>query len=223
MFSDKGEFSQYRKEDGNMEKTTMKFSKVLPVAAVVVLTLVGCGGGGSDSVAATPSNSGSITACFTANSTVNFAVVVSNAPANSVVANRSTVGPMTYNGQAVTGQTLFLPSGSTTYTQNVYWTVTSSGVTTIAEVDPNGTVTVDGMFFPQNMSAGQTATNSKNDVQTFVGFETITLAGRIFSNTCHIKEVDSLGNQTEGWYAPGYGMVKNNGGSGLAWQYNGDL
>ena len=53
-----------------MKKTT-KFWTALPVAAVLVLG--GCGAGGSDSVAATPSNSGSITACFTANSTVSFA------------------------------------------------------------------------------------------------------------------------------------------------------
>ena len=52
-----------------MEKTTMKVWKGLPVAVAAVLVLGGCGGGGSDSVAATPSNSGSLTA----NSTVSFA------------------------------------------------------------------------------------------------------------------------------------------------------
>jgi hypothetical protein len=49
------------------------------------------------------------------------------------------------------------------------------------------------------------------------------LAGKTFANACHFKSVDSSGNQSEGWYASGYGMVKNIGSDGSVWQYNGDL
>jgi hypothetical protein len=209
-----------------MEKTmklTMKLWTVLPVAATA-LALGGCGGdGGSESVPTTTSgSSGSITACFTANSTVNYAVTTSNLPAGDLGANRSTVGPMTYNGQAVTGQTFFYPYGNTTYTTSTYWTVTNIGEAAIAEVAVDGTVTADSTFLPQNMSPGQAATNSSNDITTFIGFETLSLAGKTFPNTCHFEVVDPQGNQTEGWYASGYGMIKRIE-NGLTVQYNGDL
>ena len=93
----------------------------------------------------------------------------------------------------------------------------------LAEVDTNGVVSTDGMVLSQNMNPGQVSTNFSNNTFTFVGFETLNLAGKIFSNTCHFKAADSQGTQTEGWYAPGYGMIKNNGVNGVTWQYNGDL
>lgn len=99
--------------------------------------------------------------------------------------------------------------------------VTSNGVTMIATVDYDGTVTTDDMFLPQNMNSGQTATNSSNDASTFIGFEKITLAGKTFSNTCHFKDVTPNGVQVDSWYAPGYGAIKNSGNG--TWQYNGDL
>jgi hypothetical protein len=205
-----------------MNKATMKWRLALPVAAAV-LALGGCGGSGDDSTAAVVSSSGSITDCFTANDAVSFAVTPSNVPSGQTFPNRSTVGPMIYNGQVVTGQRLFYPSGNTTYTQSNYWTVANNGVTLIAEVDYNGVATSDDTFLPQNMISGQTVTNSKNDVYTFVGFETIPLAGKTFSNACHFKAVDSSGVQTDAWYAPGYAIVKDVFNSGAVWQYSGNL
>ena len=204
-----------------MNKATMKWRLALPVAAAV-LALGGCGGSSDNSTDAVVSSSGSITACFTANDVVNFAVEFSG-PSSQIPATRSVAGPMIYNGQVVSGQKLFYPNGNITYTQSNYWTVTSSGVTMIASVDYNGVATTDDMFLPQNMNFEQTAVNSTNDVDTFVGFESITLAGKIFANTCHIRQVDSSGAQADSWYAPGYGMIKDSVSSGVTWQYNGDL
>jgi hypothetical protein len=190
--------------------------------AAAALALGGCGGGGSgNDDSDTPASSGSIIDCFTANKTVNFSVVVPNAPINSVVATRSTTGPMIYNGKAVTGQTLFYSNGSP-FTESNYWTVTSNGVTMIATVLSNGTVAPDGTFYPYNMNPGQTATDSSNDVTVFIGFETVSLAGKTFINTCHIRGVDSRGISAEGWYAPGYGLIKQTGSNGT-FQYNGSL
>jgi hypothetical protein len=210
-----------------------KVWKMLPVAATVtvvatVVTLGGCGGsdssgGGGDNFASSNNGSGSIVACFTVSDGVNFSVTASGVPAGQIFPNRSMTGPMTYNGQSVTGQTLFYPSGNTTYTVNDYWAVTNNGVTLTATVNYNGTVTPDGTFLPYNMSPGQTATNSSNDVSTFVGFETLTLAGQTFSNTCHFSDVDHLGNQANAWYAPEYGIIKNSADGGGTWQYDGDL
>jgi hypothetical protein len=127
---------------------------------------------------------------------------------------------MMYNGQSVTGQTFFYPDGNTTYTQTNYWSVTNSGVTLIAEIAYNGTVTNDGTFLPYNMSPGQTATDPSNQPSTFVGFETLTLAGQTFTNTCHLKGVDTQGNPTDAWYAPGYGIIKQIDANGTD-QYDG--
>ena len=134
-------------------KTTTKFWKLLPVAAAA-LALGGCGGGGSDDSSDAQGDSRSIVDCFTANKTVSFSITSSNVPPGQVLPNKSTTGPMTYKGQAVTGQTFFY--SNTAYTQSNYWTVTNSGVTMIASVINNSTVVPDGTFFPQNMKPGQT-------------------------------------------------------------------
>jgi len=191
----------------------------LPVAAAVFV-LSGCGGDDDNPVTG-GNGSPSITACFTVNKTVSYAVM-SNVSSGSVGANKSTVGPMTYNGQAVTGQTSFFPDGTKTYTTSNYWTVTNIGVTSIAGVDYNGTSESDGTFFPQNMEPGQVVTNSSNDTTTFIGFETFTLAGKTFSNTCHFQATDTAGNRVETWYASGYGSIKQINANGTE-QYNGAL
>ena len=141
-----------------------------------------------------------------------------NVPSGQSLWNRSTAGPMIYNGQVVTGQIYFYPNGST---QSIYWMVTSSGVKIIGSVYSDGTVTSDGTFWSQNTNPGQTASDSNNNVSTFVGFQTVNLAGKTFTNTCHFNAV---GNQGSGdvWYAPGYGVIKQVGATGTV-QYNGDL
>jgi hypothetical protein len=207
-------FSTLKGRVGIMNKATMKWRLALPVAAAV-LALGGCGGS-DDSTDAVVSSSGSITACFTANSTVSFSYTTTS----NQLPNRSTVGPMTYNGQAVTGQIAFYPSGTITAFTS-YWTVASNGVTQIASVINNSTVELDGTFLPQNMNPGQAATGSNNNVSTFLGFQTITLAGKTFANTCHFNIKDNTGT-TEQWYAPGYGVIQQVGATGTV-QYNGDL
>ena len=197
-------------------KTTTKFWKLLPVAAAA-LALGGCGGGGSDD-SDTSSSGGSIVDCFTAKNTVNFMMTESDQPSQIF---RSTTGPMTYNGQAVTGQIVFYPNGIVN-TDSSYWTITSNGVTMIATVYNNDDVIPDGTFFPKNMAPGQAATDSKGNVATFIGFETTSLAGKTFSNTCHFKGIDPDGYSAETWYAPGYGLIKQVESS-VSLQYNGDL
>jgi len=196
----------------------------LPVAAAV-FALSGCGGDDDNPVIGGGNNNGSpsITACFTANNTVSYAVTTLNAPSGSIIPTRDTVGPMTYNGQAVTGQTVFYSSGTKTYTTSNYWTVTNSGVTMLAEVDQNGNITTDDTFYPQNMEPGQVVTDSSGDVFTFIGFETLTLAGKTFSNTCHINGSDTTGDQVQAWYAPGYGIIKRITNGNVIAQYNGTI
>jgi len=196
-------------------KTTTKFWKLLPVAAAA-LALGGCGGGGSDDSDPT-SSSGSIIDCFTANKTVNFAITI--VPTSSTGTSRSTTGPMTYNGQAITGQIFFYANGAK---ESNYWSVASSGVTLIGSVTNNSAIVHDGSFLPQNMKPGQTVTDSNNNVSVFVGFETIELAGKTFTNTCHFSGVANIGTTGDVWYAPEYGLVKSIEGD-LTLQYSGDL
>ena len=154
----------------------------------------------------------SITACFTVSKTVNVAMTTSGMPSGAVGVNRSTVGPMTYKGQTVTGQTWFYPDG---FSETNYWTVASNGVTFIAYENSDGAATSGSTFFPQNMSIGQTVT-TQSTYYTLLGFETVSLAGKTFSNACHFKT--STGDL---WYASGYGNIKQII-SGVTAQYDGD-
>jgi hypothetical protein len=192
----------------------------------LALTLCACGGGGGDSAPVNPGpDSGeSIVACFTADNTVNFAMATLNAPSGNMGPSRSTTGPMTYNGQAVTGQMASYQIETVLYTTTNYWSVASNGITFIANKDDySGTTTPINVLFPQNMSPGQTVSNAKGDIVfTFVGLETLSLAGKTFSNTCHIKQTHQNGTDNI-WYAPGYGLIKEVDFLGVTAQYNGDL
>jgi hypothetical protein len=189
---------------------------------VIGLTLVlsACGGGGDDGGTVNPGQPPIICACFTVNSTVNFAMASSGVPSGSVGINRSTAGPMTYKGQAVMGQTYFYPDN---FAETNYWTVASNGATFIAYTNSEGTVTPYSVFFPQNMTPGQTVTSSSNTRYTLVGFENLSLAGKTFFNTCHFRQINTDGSTAELWFAPGYGNVKEIFSIGLISQYSGGL
>jgi hypothetical protein len=199
----------------------MKTTTLLKTLPVLGLTLVlsACGGGDDD-----PQQNGSITACFTANQTVNYAVATSNVPAGQVGVSRSRIRPTTYSGQAVTEQTFFYVRGNATYTELVYWAVTNNGVASVANIDMNNIATPYSVFFPQGMGKNQTVISSTNDRYTFVGFETFSLANKSFYNTCHFNIVDSQSSTEDNvWYAPGYGVIKEVHSNGVITQYNGDL
>ncbi|MDR0457823.1 MAG: hypothetical protein LBH10_02150 [Burkholderiaceae bacterium] len=82
---------------------------------------------------------------------------------------------------------------------------------------------LDGTFFPQNMKPGREAVNPTigtiHAVTGFVGFETLTLAGKTFFNTCHF----TVGGVDDLWYASGYGVIKENAGDDSTWQYSRDI
>jgi hypothetical protein len=206
-------------------KKTSLFNKTLPALALA-LALGACGGGGSDDSTSPGTDSGSgggspstptasISGCFTATSTVTFALTGINMPSNQVAPTQTTTGPMPYNGQNVTGQT-YNYTGANISKFTDYWTVTGNGVTIIAEVvtAANGAVTTSSinLTLPAGMRPGQSA-----GYMTLIEFATITVAGKTFANTCHMKNTTE---NTETWYAPGYGVVKQTS-SGATIQYNG--
>ncbi|MCL2658203.1 MAG: hypothetical protein FWD62_12480 [Betaproteobacteria bacterium] len=93
------------------------------------------------------------------------------------------------------------------------------------------TVTNNGLDSP-----GQETQLSYANHYTFVGFETVTLAGKTFSNVCHFK-IQTLTldgteqpatNYDEEWAAPGYGPIKASyrdaaGNDHIVMQYAGNL
>jgi hypothetical protein len=186
----------------------MKKVSKLVLSAAVVGVFAGCGGDGDGIDLGAPS----IVACFSVPKTVEFKLKSINVPAGQAAANRSIVGPMTYNGQALMGQTFYFPNGNSEIN---YWTVTNKGVTDVAWVKSSGTETLD-MVLPPDMSPNQrimgtarTGNVTYTYSNTLVKFETVTLAGTTFPNTCYVKMEDGLiGTTSDIWYAPGYGIIK---------------
>ena len=192
--------------------------KILPVVAAAMV-LGGCGGGDGDD------EGGSITACFTANKEVNYSRVTMNAPQGQYYTIRSNFKSTTYNGQPVSALTSFYPAGLNITKNTIYWQVTNNGVTELGSVADNGPLDPDGTFWSVNTKPGKTAADTNGNVSTFIGFENVVLAGKTFPNTCHFKIAGTFDGKTnigEAWYAPGYGMIKQNI-SGVINQYSGDL
>jgi hypothetical protein len=191
--------------------TTIK----LTAAAACALTLTACGGAG---------NSGpSIAACFTAPNTINYAWTwsVSAGSPGLVYPVSQSVGPATLNGKtiSVNGQPVVqtITTMSDESTSPLYWTTENSNVIFFLEVNPDGTTSADTPIqtIPLDMQPDQSVTVNESDPPqqlTFTGFETLTLAGKTFSNVCHFTSntyVAGVGNATDDtWYAAGYGLIQ---------------
>ncbi|MCL2830511.1 MAG: hypothetical protein FWD77_07220 [Betaproteobacteria bacterium] len=88
-----------------------------------------------------------------------------------------------------------------------------------------------GQSFDALFSLNDTVTYQQHT--TFVGTETLTLAGKVFSNVCHLRlhstmpAAPGIYTDADEWYAPGYGLIKatgsNTGMTVPTQQYNGDL
>jgi hypothetical protein len=167
-----------------------------------------------------PELAASVAACFAAPDTVNYTIAPSG--------NRSSVGPQTFNGESVTGQLAMSAQGETL--QGTYWKATDSGVTLIGRSFEDGsTYTDDPLVFPLNMQPSDVA-SSFYQRYTLVGFESFTLAGRTFANTCHFlyQATTADGNldpaipAADLWFAPGYGNMRATS-EGQTNQFDGDL
>ena len=159
----------------------------------------------------TASSSASIAACFTAPNKVSFTLGPPHPNQGYYV--KASTGPGTFNGQAATVQTGFYEDGSSTST---YWTIKNDGVYILGSVDSDGSIFVDNppIILPLNVQPGQSINHIDNDNVTdtiiFVGFETLTLADKTFSNTCHFQTpTTASGYSSHTWYAPGYGEIKS--------------
>lgn len=139
-----------------------------------------------------------------------------------------------FNGQTVPGTRSLYADGTTQYTE--YMKVDNSYVTLVGFYQPHGTAPYeltriyDGWHFPANFSPSQTislnytttettisylatppttttSTSTNTAYQlTFLGFGSLTVANRTFSNTCKIKIVDG-GQTLIRWVAKGFGVI----------------
>jgi hypothetical protein len=154
------------------------------------------------------------------------------------------VGPATSNGKAVTVngqpvvQTITTMSDGSTSPQ--YWTTTSNNVAFFSDVYPDGITSADTPIetIPLNMQPGQSITENSDaksvEQLTFVGFETLALAGKTFSNACHFSLSTHIAQTTgtdaidNAWYAAGYGAIQDidvayDQAYTMTQAYNGDL
>jgi hypothetical protein len=203
----------------------MKKVSKLVLSAAVVGVFAGCGGDGDGIDLGAPS----VVACFTVPQTVKFKLKSINTPAGLVSATSSTVGPMTYNNRAVTGQVFSYLNGTADTT---YWMVTKDGVADVATVTYTDGTHITDMVLRPDMRPGEKATGTIRNAtgtytyfNTLVGFESVTLADKVFTNVCHIKEENNRDTITGNvWYAPGYGLIKQiNDADGEVLQYDGDI
>jgi hypothetical protein len=213
----------------------------LMMASLCGLTLSACGGGG-DNGNAVPQ--GSIAACFTVPGTVSFEVNVFDADNNMPGAGGysvRTVGPGTFNGQTATqSETVssminpsISPNPIVISDSSVYWAVTDSGIallgqtltTMMGATTESNYIANPAPVIPMNMQPGQSVSLPSAQVVdvgldaapagfTFIGLETLTLSGKIFSNVCHFQLQDTPAGGSNVvtnnfWYAPGYGEVQS--------------
>ncbi|MCL2830686.1 MAG: hypothetical protein FWD77_08125 [Betaproteobacteria bacterium] len=177
--------------------------------------------------------SGSIAACFSWDKPVSFAIA-----GGEVI--RRTVGPATYKGRAVMGQSDFYQNASQNSTE--YYEIRDGSIFQTDRVYTTGNTLLscsgNCQVMPLSAQPGYSfdSSYSLNEIgpyqlhTTFVGTETLTLAGKVFSNVCHLNQQATLAGHyinQDLWYAPGYGLIKSTasspGGYIPSSQYNGDL
>jgi hypothetical protein len=116
----------------------MKIALTLSTISLACI-LSACGGGGDEDSTVSPGTPGVkndfVGQCFTANETTNYnmRVTMNPSPGNVSITTKFTVGPMTYNGEKVTGRSIKMSisapgSGSYELTSTDYWKITNNGV-----------------------------------------------------------------------------------------------
>ncbi|MDR2155323.1 MAG: hypothetical protein LBE78_09910 [Burkholderiaceae bacterium] len=194
----------------------------------------------------TEEGAGTIANCFTVPETVNYNWLVMPDENWQV-----RTGAATFDGQEAIEQTFFMPNNEY---YKYYWKVTSNEVRVLgyiieaahinsthiynpliirpADMKPGYFIDSSGQRFPDGLSAVPGRS-------TFMGFKTITLAGKQFPDACLFRtEEKSTGLIYDEWYAFGYGLIKRwtikegtvSGANGIVStvatqneQYNGDL
>jgi hypothetical protein len=210
-----------------MKKTTLL--STLP-AFTLVCALSACGGGGGDDPGSSGGGSNpetaSVAQCFKAPTAAkNYEVLTTDSDyPNATAAIQIRLAPVIFMGQAATetGFTFSNPD-STTVTLIGYSAITNNKSCEIAEKYPNETnvfVYPIQNCTPFNIKPGDSfdfpGFTDSNDLHsyagshtTFVGFESITMNGKTFSNACRFRGTSDYDTE-DYWVASEYGTIKSN-------------
>jgi len=178
----------------------------------------------------TSTGTGSVAECFKMPTAVkNYELLATNSDYPGVTLPLQVrLAPVTFMGQSATEYTL--NNTLTGESMLNYLTTTNNSMCTVATNDWGATESIivypTPECYPFNISpgasfdfpgftttipgsAGTTYTQDKSH-NTFIGFATLTLSGKTFSNACHFKSVSAtLDDTEEDWIASGYGIVKS--------------
>ncbi len=211
----------------------------LTTVLCAVLAACGGGGGGDDGTPATPPVPAApagptLAACF--NLTPGTAYTMTD-PDGGSTSGKVLVVNESFDGAARNGSVEF--AGATDIrSAATYWSPESTGIRFwgFVEYDDAGTAqskTVHSAAFllPLTLQAGQstvlkytdtiqqltgaqagqTDTEAMEETWTFEGFETLTLGGKTFTDTCRIKTLPAAAGQdgpSTLWFAKGFGVIR---------------
>lgn len=215
-------------------QTKTSLPKTFLMASTLCAVLAACGG--SDDSTATPATPAAATfaGCFEMTEGVAYTVTdpggvsdgvlmtkesFEGAVQNAAVSFRDATSvrdDVTYWSQDANGTHL---SGGILYDANgapAYKAVRSAGFTLPLAMQAGESRTLDYTETTTALagsSAGQSSTASLQETWTFEGFETVTLAGKTFPDTCRMKTLDAdAAANGDGpstlWFAKGFGIIR---------------
>lgn len=202
------------------------------LAASLCAALAACGGSDDDSsTPATPAVA-TFASCFDVTAGVAYTTTDEGGTPDGVLMVRESFNGVVRNGSVE------LPDGGSTRGFATYWSQESNGIRFWGTLDYNGDGTVlsttlssSGFVLPLNLragqaaplsftdttsyqsgpEAGQTETTARAETWTFVGFETLTLGGRAFTDTCRISIAQANPGEdgpSTLWFAKGFGVIR---------------
>lgn len=214
----------------------MKFqTQTLMLTATLCAALAACGGGDDEPAPSSPAAPAAATFgdCFALSQGVAYTM---SDPDQGGADDANTVVKESFEGATRTA-VVEMVNATTTRSAATYWTTESNGIRFWGDLVYEGGVAEQkavhsaGFLLPLNVAAGQSANLSFTDTVTqltgptagqaetiarqatwtFEGFESLTLNGHAFTNTCRVK-VAEAGNTEDGpstfWFARGFGIVK---------------
>lgn len=207
------------------------------LAAGLCATLAACGGGGDDAPAPAAPAEPSFAACFDVTAGAAFVAKFTDEGGQDAGRGSVLLVQEPFEGAARSGSVSMSDSSSTAVRSSAfYWTQDSTGIRFWGDLDYDSsgsaetkTVHSAGFTLPLALQAGQSAalaytdtvtalsgpssgqstSTNRQETWTFEGFETLTLGGKTFANTCRIKTVQAAedGPSTL-WFAKGFGLIR---------------
>jgi len=208
------------------------------LASTLCAALTACGGGGDSTPAATTTPTtpaaASFAGCFEITEGVAYTVTDPGGVPDGV-----RMAKETFEG-AVRNAAVEFTDATTVRSNATYWSQDANGTRLLGGIlyDANGNaiakaVRSDGFTLPLTMqagdsktlnytevttvlagaSAGHTETASAQETWTFEGYETVTLAGKTFTDACRVKTLDAdAAANGDGpstlWFAKGFGIIR---------------